>query len=95
MEKCTSCQGADMTFEKAVAEPDSDEEGYQMNTVQIIAIAVAISVASIFVISEIIWYFANQEFEKARDELKESLENPFEEQYDSISEQKEPINIPP
>ncbi|MFQ5475575.1 MAG: hypothetical protein ACE5DT_00920 [Nitrosopumilus sp.] len=66
-----------------------------MNTVQIIAIAVAISVASIFVISEIIWYFANQEFEKARDELKESLENPFEEQYDSISEQKEPINIPP
>ena len=28
MERCESCQGADMTFEKAAAEPDSDEEGY-------------------------------------------------------------------
>jgi len=28
MEKCESCQGTDMTFEKAAAEPDSDEEGY-------------------------------------------------------------------
>ena len=27
-EKCTSCQGEEMTFEKAIAEPDSDEEGY-------------------------------------------------------------------
>jgi len=28
MEKCESCQGADMTLKKAAAEPDSDEEGY-------------------------------------------------------------------
>ncbi len=28
MERCESCQGADMTLEKAAAEPDSDEEGY-------------------------------------------------------------------
>ncbi len=28
MEKCESCQGADMTLEKVGAEPDSDEEGY-------------------------------------------------------------------
>jgi len=27
MEKCESCQRADMTFEKIAAEPDSDEEG--------------------------------------------------------------------
>jgi len=27
MEKCESCQRADMTFEKVDAEPDSDEEG--------------------------------------------------------------------
>jgi len=39
----------------------------------IIATAVGISVVSIFVISEIIWYFANQEFEQARNELKENL----------------------
>jgi len=39
----------------------------------IIAIAVGISVVSIFVISEIIWYFANPEFEQARDEFKENL----------------------
>jgi len=40
----------------------------------IIIIVVGISVVSVFTISEIIWYFANQEFEKARDELKENLE---------------------
>ena len=28
MEKCESCQRADMTLEKVNAEPDSDEEGY-------------------------------------------------------------------
>jgi len=28
MERCESCQGADMTLEKAAAEPDLDEEGY-------------------------------------------------------------------
>jgi len=28
MEKCESCQSADMTLKKADAEPDSDEEGY-------------------------------------------------------------------
>ncbi len=28
MEKCESCQGADMTLKKVTAEPDSDEEGY-------------------------------------------------------------------
>ncbi|MEK0330490.1 MAG: hypothetical protein QQN49_04525 [Nitrosopumilus sp.] len=44
-----------------------------MKPVIIIAIAVGISVVSIFVISEIIWYFANQEFEQARNEFKENL----------------------
>ncbi len=44
-----------------------------MKPVIIIPIVVGISVVSVFVISEIIWYFANQEFEKARDEIKESL----------------------
>jgi len=28
MEKCESCQRADMTLEKVDAEPDSGEEGY-------------------------------------------------------------------
>jgi len=28
VEKCESCQGADMTFEKVSTEPESDEEGY-------------------------------------------------------------------
>jgi len=28
MEKCESCQRADMTLEKVHAEPDSEEEGY-------------------------------------------------------------------
>jgi len=65
-----------------------------MKPVIIIAIAVGISVVSVFVISEIIWYFANQEFEKAREELKESLVNIFEKQYEPILEQKEPTNIP-
>ncbi len=44
-----------------------------MKPVIIIAIIVGISVVSVFVVSEIIWYFENQEFEKARDELKEIL----------------------
>jgi len=28
MEKCESCQRADMTLEKVAAEPDPDEEGF-------------------------------------------------------------------
>ncbi len=28
IEKCESCQRADMTFEKIDAEPNSDEEGF-------------------------------------------------------------------
>jgi len=60
-----------------------------MKPVIIIAIAVGILVVSVFAISEIIWYFANQEFEKARDEFKESLVNTFEKQYESIPEQEE------
>ncbi len=44
-----------------------------MKPVIIIIIAVGISVVSVFVISEIIWYFANQEFEKARDELLNAI----------------------
>jgi len=44
-----------------------------MKPVIIIVIAVGISVVSIFVISEIIWYFANQEFEKAREELANAI----------------------
>jgi hypothetical protein len=43
-----------------------------MKSVTIIAI-VGILVVSVFAISEIIWYFASQEFEKARNEFKESL----------------------
>ena len=44
-----------------------------MKPVIIIVIAVGISVVSVFVISEIIWYFANQEFEKAREELLNAI----------------------
>ena len=44
-----------------------------MKPVIIIAIAVGISVVSVFAISEIIWYFANQEFEKARDEILNAI----------------------
>jgi len=44
-----------------------------MKPVIIIAIIIGISVVSVFVASEIIWYFENQEFEKARDELKEII----------------------
>ncbi len=44
-----------------------------MKSVIIIAIAVGISVVSVFAISEIIWYFANQEFEKARDEILNAI----------------------
>ena len=64
-----------------------------MKSVIIIAIAVGISVVSVFVTSEIIWYFANQEFDKVRDELKENLADTFEKQYEPILEQKEPTNI--
>jgi micrococcal nuclease len=52
-----------------------------MKPVTIIVMIVVLSVVSVFVISEIIWYFANQEFEKARDELKENLAEMFEKQY--------------
>jgi len=45
----------------------------KMKPVIIIAMIVGISLVSVFVVSEIIWYFENQEFEKARDELKEIL----------------------
>ena len=44
-----------------------------MKPVIIIAIAVGISVVLVFVISEIIWYFANEEFEKARGELLNAI----------------------
>ena len=44
-----------------------------MKPVIIIAMMVGISVVSVFVLSEIIWYFENQDFEKARDELQEIL----------------------
>jgi len=44
-----------------------------MKPVMIIVIIVGISVVSVFVISEIIWYFANQEFEKARDEFLDAI----------------------
>jgi len=44
-----------------------------MKPVIIIPIIVGISVVSIFAISEIIWYFANQEFEQARDELLNAI----------------------
>ena len=52
----------------------------KMKSAIIIAIVVGISIVSVFTISEIIWYFANEEFEKVRDELKESLANTFEKQ---------------
>ena len=44
-----------------------------MKPVMIIAIVIGISVVSVFITSEIIWYFANQEFEKARDELLNTI----------------------
>lgn len=44
-----------------------------MKPVVIIALVVGISVVSVFTISEIIWYFANEEFEKARDELRNAI----------------------
>ena len=44
-----------------------------MKPVIIIAIVVGISVVLVFVISEIIWYFANEEFEKARGELLNAI----------------------
>ena len=59
----------------------------KMKPVIIIAIAVGISVVAIFVISEIIWYFANEEFEKVREELKESLVNTFEKQNEEYEQQ--------
>ena len=60
-----------------------------MKPVIIIVIAVGISVTAIFVTGEIVWYFANQEFEEVREEFKESLEKPFEEQDKPTSEQRE------
>ena len=60
-----------------------------MKPVIIIVIVVGISVAAIFVTGEIVWYFANQEFEEVREEFKESLEKPFEEQDKPTSEQRE------
>ena len=44
-----------------------------MKPVIIITIVVGISVVSAFVTSEIIWYFANEEFEKARGELLNAI----------------------
>jgi len=44
-----------------------------VKSVIIIVIVVGISVVSVFATSEIIWYFANQEFEKARDELLNAI----------------------
>ncbi len=44
-----------------------------MKPVIIILMAVGISIVSVFAISEIILYFANQEFEKARDELLDAI----------------------
>ena len=38
-----------------------------------IVVIVGISLVSVFVISEIIWYFANQEFEKARGEFLDTI----------------------
>jgi uncharacterized membrane protein (DUF485 family) len=60
-----------------------------LKSASIIAIAIGISVVSVFVIGEIIWYFATQEFEKAREEFKEDLTNTFEEQFEPIIKQKE------
>ena len=44
-----------------------------MKPVILIVIVVGISVVSVFVISEIIWYFANQEFETAREEIVNAI----------------------
>ncbi|QLH03216.1 hypothetical protein C5F47_06475 [Nitrosopumilus cobalaminigenes] len=44
-----------------------------MKLVITIIMVVGISIASVFVISEIIWYFANQEFEKAREEIVNAI----------------------
>jgi uncharacterized protein YkwD len=53
--------------------------------------AISISIVSIFVTSEIVWYFASQEFEKARDKVKENLTNIFNEDYESIQDVPEKI----
>ena len=44
-----------------------------MKTVFLIAIIVGISLGLVFVTGEIVWYFANQEFENVREEIKENL----------------------
>ena len=59
-----------------------------MKLIIIIIIAVGISLVSVFVTSEIIWYFANQEFDKVKNELKENLADTLEKQNEPISEQE-------
>lgn len=44
-----------------------------MKPVLLIVIVIGISLVSVFVISEIIWYFTNQEFEKARGEIVNTI----------------------
>ena len=45
----------------------------QMKTVTVIVIIVGISLGIVFVTGEIVWYFAGQEFENVREEIKEDL----------------------
>jgi len=44
-----------------------------MKFIVLIGIIVGISLVTVFVVGEIIWYYANEEFEAARDEFKSSL----------------------
>jgi micrococcal nuclease len=74
-----------------------------MKSIVIIGIIVGILVATVFVVSEVIWYYANVEFEAARDEFKDSLtdtseqfesiqlDDPFEESFEESFE--EPMDV--
>jgi len=44
-----------------------------MKTVTVIVVIVGISLGIVFVTGEIVWYFAGQEFENVREEIKEDL----------------------
>ena len=44
-----------------------------MKTVTVIVVIVGVSLGIVFVTGEIVWYFANEEFENVREEIKEDL----------------------
>ena len=54
-----------------------------MKPLVIIAIAVGCSVVAVFLLSELSWYFAGQEVEKAQQELRENLDSLKDKEYDT------------